>query len=168
MQCGGIQRLLIASCKTAIRRDRGMTIIFYDERYRDDMIFMVLQAKDALGRRPAINSDLLDIRASYLDRGDGFWLAVDEADRVVGCVGYSREAGGQEAFLHRLYVKASEKRRGIGTALLRTAEDAMRAAGIKTAKVHLGEPREQWFESYAFYPKNGYREYAPRYMKKGL
>ena len=145
-----------------------MTIIPYDERFRDDMIFMVRQAKDAMGRRPAINPDLLDVKASYLDRGDGFWLAVDEADRVVGCVGYSRESTGREAFLHRLYVKAAEKHKGIGTALLRTAENAMRAAGITTVKVHLGHPRDQWFESYAFYPKNGYREYAPRYMKKEL
>ena len=145
-----------------------MTIIPFDDRYRDDMIFMVLQAKDALGRMPKINPDLLDIRASYLDRGDRFWLAVDENGRVAGCIGYSREPGTDEAFLHRLYVRASEKRKGIGTALLRTAEEAMRAAGIKTAKVHLGEPKEQWFESYAFYPKNGYREYAPRYMKKSL
>ena len=145
-----------------------MTIIPFDDRYRDDMIFMVLQAKDALGRKPKINPDLLDIRASYLDRGDRFWLAVDENGRVAGCIGYSREPGTDEAFLHRLYVRASEKRKGIGTALLRTAEEAMRAAGIKTAKVHLGEPKEQWFESYAFYPKNGYREYAPRYMKKSL
>ena len=145
-----------------------MTIIPYEERYRDDMIFMVLQAKDALGRQPTLNGDLLDIKAHYFDQGDMFWLAVDEADRVVGCVGYSREADGQKAFLHRLYVKASEKRKGIGTALLRTAEDAMRGAGIAAAKVHLGEPKEQWFESYSFYPKNGYREYAPRYMKKEL
>ena len=145
-----------------------MTIIPFDDHYRDDMIFMVLQAKDALGRKPKINPDLLDIRASYLDRGDRFWLAVDENGRVAGCIGYSREPGTDEAFLHRLYVRASEKRKGIGTALLRTAEEAMRAAGIKTAKVHLGEPKEQWFESYAFYPKNGYREYAPRYMKKSL
>lgn len=28
------------------------TIIPYDEKYRDDMIFMVLEAKDALGRVP--------------------------------------------------------------------------------------------------------------------
>ena len=145
-----------------------MTIIPYEERYRDDMIFMVLQAKDALGRRPSINADLLDIKTNYLDRGDMFWLALDQNGRVVGCVGCSREPGTDEAFLHRLYVKASEKRKGIGTALLRTAEDAMRGAGISAAKVHLGEPKEQWFESYSFYPKNGYGEYAPRYMKKEL
>ena len=143
-------------------------ILPYESAYRDDLLFMVLQAKDALGRKPRLNEDLLDIQANYLSKGDGFWVAVDEHDRVIGCVGYSRTQGTSEAFLHRLYVRASEKRGGIGTALLRTAEDAMRRAGIVKAKVHLGEPEEQWHESYAFYPKQGYRAYAPRYMEKTL
>ena len=145
-----------------------MRIIEYDETYRDDMIFMVLQAKDALGRRPRLNEDLLDIRSSYIARGDGFWLALDEEDRVIGCVGFSWTSDGAEAFLHRLFVKPGLKRRGIGAALLDACEAAMRAAGIRVSRVHLGEPRDQWFESYAFYPKHGYGEYEPRYMKKEL
>ena len=145
-----------------------MRITAYDERYRDDMIFMVLQAKDALGRKPRINEDLLDIRANYLDRGDGFWLAVDENDRVIGCVGYTRTPGTEEAFVHRLYVKPALKRRGVGTALLQTAEEAMCQKGVAVSRIHLGEPREQWFESYSFYPKHGYRETAPRCMMKEL
>lgn len=145
-----------------------MIIKLYEEKYRDDLIFMVLQAKDALGRRPSINEDLLDIKGNYFDRGDMFWIAVDGSDRVVGCIGYSRTEVPSEAFLHRLYVKASEKHKGIGTKLLQTAENGMQARGITTALVHLGEPKEQWFESYAFYPRNGYREYAPRYMRKTL
>ena len=47
-----------------------MEIRAFSEEYRDDLIFMVLQAKDALGRRPGINEDLLDIKANYIDRGD--------------------------------------------------------------------------------------------------
>ena len=145
-----------------------MIIKVYEESYRDDLIFMVLQAKDELGRKPTINSDLLDIHANYLDRGDKFWIAVDEADRVVGSIGYSKMPGLEEAFLHRLYVKATEKRKGIGTELLRIAEEEMRSKGIVVSHVHLGEPKEQWFESYSFYPKHGYCEYEPRYMKKLL
>ena len=145
-----------------------MKIIPYDARYRDDMIFMVLQAKDALGRVPRLNEDLLDVPGNYLDRGDGFWLALDERDRVIGCVGFSRIPGTEEAFLHRLYVKAAEKRKGIGSALLEMAEEEMQRQGIRLSRVHLGEPREQWFESYAFYAKHGYQEYAERYWKKVL
>ena len=145
-----------------------MTIKLYEEKYRDDMIFMVLSAKDALGRTPTINPDLLDVTANYFDKGTAFWVAVDDNDRVVGCVGYSKTECPTEAFLHRLFVKPTEKHKGIGTALLQTAEKEMRENGITTSHVHLGEPREQWFESYSFYPKHGYLEYAPRYMKKEL
>lgn len=145
-----------------------MKIRAFEEDDRDDLIFMVLQAKDTLGRKPRINEDLLDIRGHYMARGDQFWVAVDENGRIIGCVGYSRIAGTTEAFLHRLYVKPAEKRKGIGTALLQTAEAHMREQGITVSKVHLGSPKEQWFESYAFYPKHGYVEFEPRYMKKEL
>lgn len=145
-----------------------MIIKLYEEKYRDDLIFMVLQAKDALGRRPSINPDLLDIQTNYFDRGDLFWVAINENDRVVGCVGYSKTENPTEAFLHRLFVKASEKHKGIGTKLLQTAENEMRKQGITAFLVHLGEPKEQWFESYAFYQKHGYQEYRPRYMRKDL
>ena len=145
-----------------------MKIKLYEDKYRDDLIFMVLQAKDALGRKPTINTDLLDINASYFDRGDQFWVAINDDDRVIGCIGYSKTEDSSEAFLHRLYVKASEKHKGIGTKLLQTAEDEMRRQGILVSLVHLGSPKEQWFESYAFYPKNGYQEYKPRYMRKDL
>ena len=145
-----------------------MIIKPYEEKYRDDLIFMVLQAKDALGRKPTINEDLLDIRTNYFERGDMFWVAIDEDDRVIGCVGYSKTENPTEAFLHRLYVKATEKRSGIGTALLKTAEEYMRNKGIAVSLVHLGEPKEQWVESYSFYPKHGYNEIKPRYMRKDL
>ena len=145
-----------------------MIIKLYEETYRDDLIFMVLQAKDALGRKPTINKDLLDIKTNYFDRGDLFWIAVNAEDRVIGCIGYSKTDNPTEAFLHRLYVKAAEKHKGIGTKLLQTAESEMKKQEITVSHVHLGAPREQWFESYSFYPKHGYAEYAPRYMRKNL
>ncbi len=145
-----------------------MEIKLYEDKYRDDMIFMVLQAKDALGRMPRINEDLLNIKRNYFDRGDKFWIAVDDNDRVIGCGGFSRIEGTNEAFVHRLYVKASEKRKGIGSALLETIEAGMCDKSITTARIHLGDPPEQWFESYSFYPKHGYSEYASRYMMKEL
>ena len=145
-----------------------MEIRLYEDRWRDDMIFMVLSAKDALGRVPAINSDLLDIKGAYFGRGDSFWVALGDDGRVIGCIGYSRTDGTTEAFLHRLFVKPSEKRRGIGTQLLLTVEAEMKRRGITVSKVHMGSPKEQWFESYAFYPKHGYEEYEPGYMRKTL
>ena len=145
-----------------------MNIIPYDDFYKDRLIAMVEEARAALGLAPTVRADMYDIKANYIDKGDMFWLATDEQGDVIGCLGYSSISGTDEAFLHRFYVKAALKHRGIGTALLATAENAMRARGIAIAKVHLGGPREQWYESYAFYPRNGYVEYEPRYMMKRL
>ncbi len=150
----------------ALLQYQGCTIIPYNERYRDDMIFMVLEAKNALGRTPRLNEDLLDIQGNYLDTGDMFWLALDANDRVIGCIGYNSIPGTTEVKLHRLYVKFNRKRQGIGTALLQTAEAHIRNQGKTTVYVHLGG--KEYFESHSFYPKHGYVEYKPSYMKKVL
>ena len=47
-----------------------MRIIKYEKKYRDDLIFMVLEAKNALGRVPTLNDDLLDLEGCYFDKGD--------------------------------------------------------------------------------------------------
>lgn len=141
-------------------------IIPYEDQYRDDMIFMVLEAKNALGRTPRLNEDLLDIPGAYLDKGDMFWLALDGNDRVIGCVGYHSIGNSTWAKLHRLYVKCTLKRRGIGTQLLRRAEEHIKSQGKTAIYVHLGG--KEYFESHQFYPKHGYTEYAPSMMKKEL
>ena len=143
-----------------------MKLIRYDEKYRDDLIFMVLEAKNALGRVPTLNPDMLDIDSFYFSKGDMFWLAVDENDRVIGSVGCNLLPDG-EAQLHRLYVKYNLKRQGIGSALLETAENFARENGRSVMKLHLGE-KNTYFESRQFYPKHGYYEYEPDYMKKNL
>ena len=146
--------------------DKDYTIIPYAEEYRDDMIFMVLEAKDALGRIPRLNEDLLNVQKNYIDTGDMFWLAIDDRDRVIGCVGYNSIPGTTEVRLHRLYIKASRKRQGIGTRLLHTVEQHLREHGKTAVHVHLGG--KEYFESRSFYPKHGYKEYAPSMMKKEL
>ena len=88
-----------------------MKIIKYEDKYRDDMIFMILEAKNVLGRVPGLNEDLLDIKKNYLDVGDMFWLAIDEHDRVIGSIGYNSIKDTNEVWLHRLYVKYNLKRK---------------------------------------------------------
>ena len=45
-----------------------MKIIPYQDKYRDDLIFIILEAKNALGRVPGLNEDLLDIQKNYNKR----------------------------------------------------------------------------------------------------
>ena len=144
-----------------------MTIQLFSPRYRDDLLFMVLSAKDALGLVPTLREDLLDIPQAYLNKGDSFWIATDDNDRVIGCLGY-HVISPDEAFLHRFFIKPSMKRQGIGTALLRHVEQELQQRGIKTVRVHLGAPKEIWHESYAFYAKHGFTEYASRYWQKSI
>ena len=142
-----------------------MKIIEYEEKYRDDMIFMVLEAKNALGRVPHLNEDLLDIKKHYLLCGDMFWLAINDDDRVIGCVAYNRYTQ-DTAKLHRLYIKFNMKRQGIGTELLKTAEQHMKKEGYRYSIVHLGG--KEYFESKQFYPKHGYIESEHGYMHREL
>lgn len=144
-----------------------MRIIEFEDRYRDDMIFMILEAKNALGRVPGLNPDLLDIKSNYLDKGDMFWLALDDNDRVIGSVGFCTNDNGRDVTLHRLFVKYNLKHMGIGTMLLKTAENHIESQGKKTIFLNLGVG-DEWFESRAFYTKHGYAEYEPDKMKKSF
>lgn len=124
-----------------------------------------MRRKNALGRVPGLNSDLLDIKSNYFDKGDMFWLALDNNNRVIGSVGYCTNDNEKDVTLHRLFVKCNLKRQGIGTALLNTAENYIKAQGKQTVFLNLGAGKE-WFESKSFYTKHGYVEYKTNRMKK--
>lgn len=135
-----------------------------DEHYRDDMIFMVLSAKDALGKIPSINPDLLDVKMNYLDKGDMFWVALDGA-RVIGCVGYETIRPG-EARVHRLYVKPELKRQGVGTALMQALEKHISEKGYTKISIHCGD--EKYWESNLFYKARGFSEVQPGILERDL
>ena len=141
-----------------------MKIIPFEEKYRDDMIYMVLSAKNAIGRIPHINEELLDIKKYYFDKGHPFWIAIDEFDRVIGCIGTKSDEEGN-LFLSHLFVKFDLKRHGIGSKLLDIAEDSAKSRGYKEIHTHLGK---DYLESHVFYPKHGYKEYKEFYLKKEL
>ncbi|WP_161980073.1 GNAT family N-acetyltransferase [Streptococcus sp. S784/96/1] len=145
-----------------------MKIIEYQDSYRDDLIFMILEAKNALGRIPSINPDLLSIKTSYQDKGDHFWLGIDEKNRVIGSIAYSSVSNSSEVFLHRLFVKPRLKNQGLGSQLLCFAEKYLIAKGKTAIHVHLGQPKEDWIASYSFYPKHGYIFYDDTHLIKIL
>ena len=144
-----------------------MQIIKFELKYRDDLIFMILEAKNALGRVPGLNEDLLDIQKNYFDKGDMFWIALDENNRVIGSIGYNSVENTDDVVLHRLFVKYNMKHQGIGTSLLFHAEEYLKSIGKKKIIIHLGD-KEHFFESWNFYPKHGYKEFKPSYMMKHI
>ena len=130
-------------------------IVRFEEQYRDDTIFCLLLAKDALGRRPRLNEDLLDIQGHYFSHGDMFWIALDESDRVVGMVG-TKTVSPTDMWLKRLYVKPALKKTGIGSALLATAERYAAEKGITTIHTRFSN---DYVEAACFYPKKGFIEH---------
>ena len=92
-----------------------MQIIPFEEKYRDDMIFMVLEAKDALGRVPGLNEELLDIRKNYLDYvkaalkrqgiGTKLYLCAEEHLRKIGKRAILVHLGGKGFEASRLFYR---------------------------------------------------------------
>ncbi|MBE6994042.1 MAG: GNAT family N-acetyltransferase [Ruminococcaceae bacterium] len=144
----------------------SVRIIPFEARYRDDMIFMILLTKDSLGHVPRLNPDLLDVEGNYLRKGDMFWLAIDDRDRVAGCVGYSAVEGTGDVRLHRFYVKPDMQGRGIGSALYRTAEEHVRALRKTGILVHLGGTGYE--ASHSFYLHRGFVCRGEDFMYKKL
>lgn len=137
----------------------------YDDYYRDDMIFMVLSAKDALKKIPSINPDLLNIKAYYLDKGDMFWIVLGENNRVIGCVGYETIKP-LEARIRRLYIKPELKRQGIGSALLETLVKYVKEKGYNKLSIHTGD--EKYWESKLFYKAKGFIEVEPNILERDI
>ncbi len=129
-------------------------ILPFEPSYRDDMIFCLLAAKDALGRKPRLNEDLLDIQAHYFDRGDMFWIAVDENDRVAGMIG-THTVSESDLWLKRLFLKPEYKRQGLGGLLLSTAEAFAKEKGIRVIHTRFSD---DYSEAARFYPAKGFAE----------
>jgi GNAT superfamily N-acetyltransferase len=162
------------TCSISGNRD-VFSIIPYDRKYRDDMLFCYLAAKDAIGdyapeewKRPTLSDDLLDIENTYYKRGDVFYLAINEHDRVVGMIG-TQSISPTDLLLKRLFIKPEHKGRGIGSKLLSVIEEYAKGKGIATLHTRFA----YWYrEAAVFYPAKGFVEQEPdnhlRIMIKAL
>lgn len=128
-------------------------IIPFEDNLRDDAIFCLLTAKHHLGRVPSLNEDLLDVKKSYFDKGDMFWLAVNDVNRVVGMIG-TNTISLSDMWLKRLYILPDFKRNGIASALLTTAETF--AVSRNITKIHT-RFADHYREALLFYPAKGFQ-----------
>jgi RimJ/RimL family protein N-acetyltransferase len=78
---------------------------------------------------PTEVADLLAFDAHYAAPHGAFWIVVDDG-RVVGSVGVDRKGGPDVAELHRLYLDADQRGRGLGEALVGLVLDWCRAQAI--------------------------------------
>ena len=106
------------------------------------------------GVTPEADRDGLDPEALHL-------VAVDETGAVVGTCRMLIQPGGTAKF-SRLCVRASERRTGVGGALLRVAEDEARAAGARRIGMHAQTG------AVGLYRRAGYRAYGHPFHEEGI
>jgi len=99
---------------------------------------------------PRRNPDLDDIAASY---AGGFFLVAAMGGRIVATGGLIPRAAGV-AEIVRMSVAIDQRRRGIGSAVLRRLLEDAKAARYQ--KIIL-ETTSTWDEAIAFYQKHGFR-----------
>jgi len=157
-------------CRTSV------SIVRYDAKYRDDMLFCFLAGKDAVNseapeqwRKPRLSEDMLDIEGRYFEQGDVFYLAIDDQDRVVGMIG-TQTISQTDLWLKRLYIKPELKGRGIGSKLLAAVEHFALQKGVTLIHTRFAN----WYrEADVFYPAKGFIGAEPvddytRHMVKRL
>ena len=118
-----------------------------------DLIGRVFAEYDFIWNPATEVPDLLDLERHYGGGAGAFWVARLEG-RVVGSVGVERLPDGR-AELHRLYLAASLRGRGVGRALVEAVLDWCRAAGI--ARLTLWSDT-RFKTAHAVYERCGYRK----------
>jgi putative acetyltransferase len=132
-----------------------MAVRSYEERDRDAVIRLFRDFMREMGDFPeyvqrAIAEELGRIAEYYA--GGAFWVA--EADgAIVGMVGIERHSE-RAAELRRMIVHGAHRRRGVGRALLATAESFCRDAGYVSIVLNTSElqqPAMRLYESSGYH-----------------
>ena len=84
---------------------------------------------------------------------------------VVLTLGYSLEYGGRDAFIDEIYIRASYRGKGIGTAALAFTEEQCRSLGVQA--LHLEVERENR-NAYGVYRKFGFVDHDRHMMTKQI
>jgi GNAT superfamily N-acetyltransferase len=143
--------------RLAAPADVELVLAFRRELYALDPV-----PPDEAAARTAL-ADL--IRDSTLGR---LWLVLDGAEPVgyvALALGYSLEYHGRDAFVDELFIRASHRGQGIGTAALRFVEAAARDLGVHA--VHLEV--ERWnTPALRLYQRTGFEDHDRYLMTKWL
>mgnify|MGYP000756230738 FL=1 len=135
-----------------------VTIKDYEEKYRNQVIALILYIQNIEG---GVNlslkdqPDLNDINACYRDSGGGFWIAVNDDDRVVGTLGLINKNGIcgilKKFFIEREF-RGGEK--DVSAGLFERLLEHARRGGMK--QIVLDTPAV-CLRAHGFYRKKGFR-----------
>jgi GNAT superfamily N-acetyltransferase len=96
-----------------------------------------------------------DLYVSAMEGGEAFFIAVGDLDGQTVVLGFATHRVDDDQDGASVYVRGRAVRRGIGTALLRRAEDHARTHGAKTIHIQAS------LAGVEFYKSNGFEEVGP-------
>lgn len=145
------------------RGSNGVRVVAYDRARHGDGPWRVVAAVFDEYGFPFVESDydadLLRPDMHYDGTRGWFAAAEDVSGQVVGCVGVTDEGKGRFE-LHRLYVLASARRSGAGSALVQWVLDIARSRGAREVELFSDVHFE---DAHRLYRRFGFRDHRFRY-----
>ena len=137
------------------------------EAKEQDFPFIIALIKNELGYPDLIETKAYK-RLEYFDKNDDWvtFVAIDEDD-VVGFIGVKKNSlsygiEGYNSEIKALAVSDKVRNKGVGTALIKSAEDWSLSHGVDVIRLTCSLNRTG---SHTFYEKNGYRKISYAFIK---
>ena len=92
-----------------------------------------------------------DIYVKAMEDGEAFFIATGEVDGTPAVLGFATHRVDDDQDGASVYVRGSAVRRGIGTTLLRLAEEHARAQGAKTLQIQASLAGVQFYKANGFW-----------------
>ncbi|MGF9887474.1 GNAT family N-acetyltransferase [Priestia megaterium] len=134
-------------------------IVLYEDKYKEAVIQLILHVQNVeagVGISVEEQPDILDIKSNYLHTGGNFWVALNDKQEVVGCIGLQKktnEIGILKKFF--VYKHYRGKEFGIGKNLYASLLLFVQKHGF--SKIILDTP-SQATRSHNFYKKAGFKQ----------
>jgi len=132
-------------------------IIQFEDKYKESLIEFILSIQQnefniAISR--TVQPDLENIQKQYLRSGGQFWIAVNDSDEIIGCVGLVKLSNNSSA-LKKMFVNSNHRNLKIGKKLLNKVVETAEQNNIKT--IYLGTI-DKFISAQYFYSNNGFTE----------
>ncbi|MHC4251814.1 MAG: GNAT family N-acetyltransferase, partial [Planctomycetota bacterium] len=88
------------------------------------------------------------------------FAAEDERGRAIGYLVAAGSADGERAFVFHVHVRPDKRRRGIGTALVRSFEDAARTGGVRVIWLLARDRAKDFYSRLGYGPMEGFLDPA--------
>lgn len=134
------------------------TVKEYCQRYRDDVINLILDIQQNEFNIPIQKEDQPDLGAisEYYQKGRGnFWIALYK-DQLIGTISLLDIGNGQAA-LRKMFVKSPYRGSNYNTAQILLLESLAWARQNRLTGIYLGTT-EKFLAAHRFYEKNGFEQ----------